>query len=215
MYSENTKSAKLAYLKALRAGDIPEEKQATFIFSKNEEGISLGFLGSSEMDFELAEAERLFAINLKLEELYQNTNDWKMPEAEEEQQEKLIELGIEFIECVEGKIGQPLRPSRFEEIIESGFNVNFVHPKKGISVIHCLARGASERLTKAFLKADNIDFLLKTVGSQETASMIARRSPVGGSWYKFWCQREQRQAKRDDIDWAEYTKDWHDPFAPK
>ncbi len=206
------------YLNELREGRIPEERQARFCFSKQEtsdnETVSLGFMAAHEDMVSATNLTHFELTLIKLEGLYLDTYDWTMPTTEEEAQERLIELGLEFIECV-----KRYNVQRFEEIIDSGFNVNFVHPKLGVAAIHLLARTAGQpgmdgrSIVDIFMKADDINFLLKTEKSQETASMIARRNPVGRKMYEFWCEQEQRQATRDAIDWADYTKDWHDPFA--
>lgn len=147
------------YNNLLESGLIKESNKAKFWI---EIANNIG-LRASRSSLELKavasiKLDKLLEVNLKIKDLNVDDNI----------EYNLLRLGMDFLKSVRNG-----RVKRVSEIAKSGFNANFIHPKYGHAAIHDIAYGGSRRLLRAFLEADNIDFLLKDAEGRR-ASEIAK-----------------------------------------
>lgn len=137
------------YSAKVDADQIPRNHQA---YLKVSSGASLKPLRASS-----AGDSEFFEISILIELLGLSSDQTKdVIRVMDEKDKKLFEIGMEFIQCA-----RKGRVTRLAEIARSGFNVNFVHPTHGRAAIHDIAAGGSRRLLRAFLSADDIDFLAR------------------------------------------------------
>lgn len=180
------------YSEALRAGKVPLASQAVFSAKR---GGALGFLSSSDREARPpSEMENLAAL------LGIGADDkQKLDNMIRRKEQKLFELGMEFLEA-----SKSMQVERVAEIAGSGFNVNFRHPMFDYAAIHQIARPRLRALVHAFLKADNIDYLLKDREGR-TASVIAKTYHNDRVLHRFFETKERQQARAQGIDWDVYV----------
>ncbi|MEO0680802.1 MAG: hypothetical protein AAF192_10335 [Pseudomonadota bacterium] len=111
-----------------------------------------------------------------------------------------FEAGMEFLAAA-----QRGAASKLARLSESGADANFVHPITGNAALHDIARSGSRRLFKAFLRADDIDFL-KTDRDGRLASSICSAFNNDAVMARFLRLKERRQAEASGLDYAELAK---------
>lgn len=192
MSSTYYKSCWEAYRTLVDAGVLAPQQHAYFSLQSNRH--TRGLLPTAR------EVSQKIAEVTLIEKLLQEktTERLSMNITREEKERKLVQIGVNFVDATFNA-----DTKRFREIVSSGFNVNFIHPIKGYAAIHCIAHGRSRILIHAFLKAKNIDFLLKAKNG-EVPSQIARRASGDFRLVRFWETMEKRQAKQRKIDWHTY-----------
>lgn len=185
----------LAYKNLLEKGGISTEQTARLNARKP---IGMRLMASTYSDQSALLEIEAIAIGVLLRKSINNTNN--VEEILRNKDRLLFEIGLQFIEAVEN-----LDVKRVEEIATSGFNVNFVHPVFRDAAIHRVAQTRSRNLLRAFLKAQDINFLLKDSFGR-LPSTIAEARHTDKVIQRFLQTKERQQAIAQGLDWEAYRQ---------
>ncbi|MEQ8694813.1 MAG: hypothetical protein RIC85_05825 [Gammaproteobacteria bacterium] len=172
------------YSGAIDAGTIDEGSKAEFRVSEQEAFGLRQSPGTSSHDLQdVQKLAKLFRIP--------RSNQDALDELMTTKDYKLFELGMEFLDATWNA-----RIARVQEIANSGFNVNFADPASGRTALHDIAFSGSRRLLRAFLEAEQINFLV-TDNDGKLPSMLADGNDRVIA--RFLRKKERAQAREQGI----------------